>query len=277
MKKGCLICMLVIFAISIIPLTPTLAAEKSKLYEVLERGKVIVGTGSTEPPFNFVDESGELVGFDIDIAKLIARGLFAGKENIEFIKQTSSARWPNTESGKIDFGIQSATIYPDRTIKVAFTRGYVDSGMAMIVNAKSSVKKLSQLNDPKFTIAHLTNPAAKERGERYYPKAKIITFDSIATQFTAVKTKRADAAQLDVPIAKWYAKSNPDVRVLDEWVTDPTNAGIFLRLGDFEWWLTLDTMVSEMRGGVLFSEYSKIYTKWFGEKPKHAKYFYTGK
>jgi polar amino acid transport system substrate-binding protein len=109
---------------------------------------VIVGTGSTEPPFNFVGESGELVGFDIDIAKLIARWLFAGKENIEFIKQTSSARWPNTESGKIDFGIQSATIYPDKTTKVAFTRVYVDSGMAMIVNAKSPVKNYLSLTIP---------------------------------------------------------------------------------------------------------------------------------
>lgn len=277
MKKGLAVFNLVISAMLLLSVSNSLAAEKSKLYEVQERGKLIVGTGSTEPPYNFVDEKGELVGFDIDIAKLIARSVFGGKENIEFIKQTSSARWPNTESGKIDFGIQSATVYPDRTLRVAWTRPYADSGMAMLVKANSTVKKPSDLNDAKYTVAHLTNPAAKERGERVYPNAKVVTFDSIATQFTAVKTGRADAAQLDVPIAKWYAKDNPDVRVLEEWITDPTNTAIFLRLGDFEWWLTLDTLVAEMRGGVLFSEYAKIYKKWFGEEPKHAKYYVGGK
>ena len=273
MKKTGVVLSLVIFAISLLTISSSFATEKSKLYEVLERGKLIVGTGSTEPPYNFVDEKGELVGFDIDIAKLIARSIFGGKENIEFIKQTSSARWPNTESGKIDFGIQSATVYPDRTLRVAWTRAYADSGIAMLVKADSPIKKPSDLNDAKYTVAHLTNPAAKERGERIYPKAKVVTFDSIATEFTAVKTGRADAAQLDVPIAKWYAKDNPDVRVLEDWITDPTNTAIFLRLGDFEWWLTLDTLVGEMRGGVLFSEYAKIYKKWFGEEAKHAKYY----
>lgn len=272
MKKSNLIFSLVICILSIVFVSQSLAADTSKLQEVLSRGKVIVGTGSTEPPFNFVNDKGELVGFDIDIARLIARALFDGKENIEFIKQTSSARWPNVASGKVDFGIQSATIYPQRATKVAFTRPYVNSGIVMIVKADSPVKSPSDLNDPKYTVANLTNPAQIERTKKNFPKAKIITFDSIATQFTAVKTGRADAAQLDVPIAKYYAKDNPDIRILPEWITIPNHMGIFSRIGDFEWWHTLDTLVTEMRSGGLFEEYSKIFEKWFGEKPERVDY-----
>jgi len=58
-----------------------------------------------------------------------------------------------------------------------------------------------------------------------------------------------------------------------EIIGSPTNNAIFLKPGDFKWWLVLDTMVSEMMGGVTFEDYSAIYRKWFGNEPKHAKYY----
>jgi polar amino acid transport system substrate-binding protein len=248
---------------------PAAAQEKSRLDEVLARGKVIVGVSSESPPFGFIDEKGELVGFDIDVAKLIARALFGGKENIEFVKQPFSARWANVQTGKIDFGIQVTTIYPDRLLNVAFTRSYMDSGIAIITRNDVPINEPTDLNNPKYTVAHLTNPAEKERGERFYPKAKTLTFDSVAAEFTAVKTKRADAAQLDYPVAMYYAGQNKEIKVLKKWLTDPTNNAIFLRQGDFKWWYILDSLVGEMRGGTLYSQYSQIYQKWFGIVPKN--------
>src|SRR3569832_2093034 len=104
------------------------AQEKSRLDEVMARGKVIVGVTSEAPPFGFIDEKGELVGFDIDIAKLIAKQLFKddSPSKIEFMKQGFAARWPNVESGAVDFGIQVTTILPDRVLRVGFTRPYID-------------------------------------------------------------------------------------------------------------------------------------------------------
>lgn len=268
--------LLAAFVFAAMPILASHAAEQSKLDEVLQRGKVIVGVTSESPPFGFIDQSGNLVGFDIDIAKLVARSLFGGKENIEFVKEGFAARWANVQTGKIDFGIQVTTVYPDRMLKVAFTRGYIDSGIVMVVKKDSPIQKITDLNDPKYTVAHLTAPIQAKRAEMYYPKAHTITFDNIAAQFTAVVTGRADAAQLDTPIAMYYAKDHKDIRVLKQSLTDPTNNAIFLRQGDFKWWLVLDSMVAEMRGGSLFSEYSKIYEKWFGAKPHHMKYYVEG-
>ena len=56
------------------------AEEKSKLDEVIARGYVKVGVSSEAPPFGFINDKGELVGFDIDIARLIAKGLFKDPE-----------------------------------------------------------------------------------------------------------------------------------------------------------------------------------------------------
>ena len=56
------------------------ASAQGKLQEVLGRGKLIVGTGSTNPPWHFRDEKGALVGFDIEVSKIIAAGTFRRRE-----------------------------------------------------------------------------------------------------------------------------------------------------------------------------------------------------
>jgi polar amino acid transport system substrate-binding protein len=271
-----LITMMAAAALMFTACTAAQAQEKSRLDEVVQRGKVIVGVTSEAPPFGFIDEKGELVGFDIDIAKLIAKYLFnndTSPNRIEFVRQGFAARWPNVESGKVDFGIQVTTILPDRVLRVAFTRGYIDSGIVMVVRKDSPFQKLADLNDEKYTTAVLTNPQQAERAKLHFPKAKVLVFDSIAAEFTALKGNRADGAQLDTPVARWYVKQNPDTRILDQALMPPTNNAVFLKMGDFKWWLVLDTLVGEMTGGSLFPEYSAIYEKWFGVKPVHAKYY----
>ena len=246
-------------------------AVKSKLDEVRARGKVIVGVTSEAPPFGFIDEKGELVGFDIDVAKLIAKGIFGDDTKIELMKQGFAARWPNTQNGTIDFGIMVTTIYPDRVLQVAFTRPYIDSGIVLVVRKDSPVKTIADLNKAEHTVAHLTAPVQEERGKRLYPNAKFLTFDAISAQFNAVKLGRATACQLDAPVALYYLKDNPEFRMLDEWLTDVTGNGVFLRHDDFKWWLFLDTMVAEMLGGSRFSDYKAIHKKWFGVEPKRAR------
>ena len=273
-----LLSILGIVSASLIAASAAVAQEKSKLDEVLARGKVIVGISSESPPFGFVDEKGELTGFDIDIARLIAKGLFGSGDpkHVEFVKQSSAARWENVNSGKVDFGIHVATILPDRVARVAFTRGYIDSSIVVIVKADSKFKTFADLDSNKITTAILSTPIQAARAKQFFPKARTTTLDSIGAQFTAVKGGRVDAAQLDQPVALWYAAQNKDVRILDEKMTAVTNNAIYLKQGDFKWWLALDTYVNEMRAGSMFDDYSAIYSKWFGEAPLNAKYYVKG-
>jgi|TARA_B110001454_G_scaffold100058_1_gene94506 polar amino acid transport system substrate-binding protein len=252
---------------------PLAFAGESTLDTVLKRGKVIVGVTSESPPFGFISDQGELVGFDIDIAKLIANKLFGEDGHIEFLKQGFAARWANANSGKIDFGIQITTVHSQRPTKVAFTRSYVDSGIVLVSKKGSGINKIADANKSNFTVANLTVPAQEDRAKRLFPKAKLIVFDSTAAQFNAVRTGRANAAQLDEPIARWYASQHDDVLVTEDWITPPTNNAVFTKLGDFTWWLVLDTYVNELRNGSLYPEYAEIYKKWFGERPPHTKFW----
>ncbi len=251
----------------------TANAAESTLDKVLKSGKVIVGVSSESPPFGFIDDKGELVGFDIDIAKAIVAKMFGGEGHIEFLKQGFAARWANANSGKIDFGIQITTIHSERPTKVAFTRSYVDSGIVLVSKKGSGIMKIADADKDDVTVANLTVPAQEERAKRLFPKAKLVVFDSTAAQFNAVRAGRATAAQLDEPIARWYAAQNPDIQVTEDWITPPTNNAVFTKLGDPTWVRVLDTYVGELRGGSMYPQYVEIYKKWFGARPPHVKFW----
>ena len=258
---------------TLLAMVPFAFAGDSTLDTVLKRGKVIVGVSSEAPPFGFIDDKGELVGFDIDIARLIANKMFGEDGHIEFLKQGFAARWANANSGKIDFGIQITTVHSQRPTKVAFTRSYVDSGIVLVSKKGSGINKIADANKSNITVANLTVPAQEERAKRLFPKAKLTVFDSTSAQFNAVRTGRANAAQLDEPIARWYVSQHDDVQVTEDWITPPTNNAVFTKLGDFTWWLVLDTYVNELRNGSLYPQYAEIYKKWFGERPPHTKFW----
>ena len=250
-------------------------AQGSRLDEVMQRGRLVVATFGTAPPLCYADEKGELVGFEIDIARMIAKAIFGDPNKIEFITVTSEGRWPAVLSGRADFGIASTTVYPDRALRVAFTRPYMDSGISVLVRKDINVTSLKELNDAKYTLANLSNPQMADRQKRFLPNMKTQTFDTPSAMFLAVKSGQAQAMQFDTPVADWYASQNKDLMVLPEHLGNIQNNAIFMKPGDFTWWLFLDTVVQELVAGSRYDEYTDAYRKWFGRNPPPQR-FYSG-
>ena len=265
---------LVAAALLVVSLCTATAQERSRLDEVLQRSSLIVVTLGTVPPFAFKDEKGELVGFDIDVARLAANALFRDPNKIEFVIVTSDGRWPAIESGRADMGIGGTTVYPDRAIRVAFTRAFIDSGISILVSKTSGIKSLEDLNQDKFIVANLNNPQMADRAAAIFPKTKVVTFDTPSGQFLAVKSGRAHALQIDTPTADYFAASSAnDFEVLPTLLTASQNNGIYMKPGDFKWWLWLDTFVSELRTGSLYPKYTELYQKWFKKDPPPQKFY----
>ena len=100
-------------------------AADGRIKQILDRGKVLIGTGSTNPPWHFEDENGKLVGFDIEMAKILAGGLFGldqaqilGDEEprkyIEFVVHEADARIPDLLADKVDINFQFMTVTANR-------------------------------------------------------------------------------------------------------------------------------------------------------------------
>jgi polar amino acid transport system substrate-binding protein len=241
------------------------ASAQSILNEVQSRGVVRVATVTGSPPFAFTDKNGNLEGFDIDIARLIAKALFDDDKKIQFVRTSFDGRWETVNSGRADFGIMGTTIYPPRLKLAAFTEGYVDSGNGCLVKKSSPYHSFADLNRPNVTIAFLNVAPDHKRHDTLYPKAKALYFPQQADQYAAVLSGQAEAACTDYPVLAWAVKQHPtQLRMLPGMTQGVYNNAIFLKQGDFEWWLYLNTLVNEMRHGSLYTDYNKIYEKWFG-------------
>ncbi len=251
----------------------TVSAQESRLDMVIKRDKLIVGTFNSAPPMCYVDDKGQLVGFEVDLSKLIAKYLLGDPNKIEFVIFTAEGRWPTVLSGKADFGIASTTVYPDRAARVAFTQPYMDSGISVLLRKDANVNSLEELNNEKFSLASLNNPQMQDRHKRYMPKMQNIILDTPSAMFLAVKTGRAQAMQMDTAVADWYATQNSELKVLPSVLGNIQNNAIFMKPGDFTWWLYLDTVVQELRAGSRYDEYTEIYKKWFGKEPPPPRYY----
>src|SRR5204863_3707772 len=104
-------------------------------------------TGSTNAPWHFESDKGELTGMDIAVARILANGLFgAGRDakedmsKIEFVKQDPASRIPNITAGKVDIVIQFMTVSPARAQLVAFSRPYYVEGVALLTSTKGKFK-----------------------------------------------------------------------------------------------------------------------------------------
>src|SRR6202012_269665 len=166
-------------------------ADDSLLDTVLKRDKIIVATYSTSPPLAYVDDNGKLVGFEIDMAHEIAKDLLGDPNKVEFVVVQSDGRFPAALSGKVDFGLCSTTIFPDRASRIAFTRPYLDTGNSLIARKDAHITSIKELNDPKYTYAILNVPPAIERAKQLLPNVKHLLLDSPSALFLAVKTGRA--------------------------------------------------------------------------------------
>src|SRR5688572_11821931 len=157
------------------------AAAQGKLEEVLSRGTLIVGTGSTNPPWHFVDESGKIVGYDVDIAKVVAKGLFDDPEKIEIVTQASDARIPNVVTDKVDITCQFMTVTAQRAQQVAFTIPYYREGVGLLLLSGGEHKTYDDLKaaGADATISVLQNVYAEDLVHQALPEATVDQYESV--------------------------------------------------------------------------------------------------
>ena len=242
------------------------AQEQGKLEEVLTRGHLIVGTGSTNAPWHFKDESGNLVGFDVDIAKMIAKGLFNDPEKIEFVQQSSDARIPNVTTGKVDITCQFMTVTAERAQQVAVTIPYYREGVGLLTMANGKLKTYDELKaaGSDATISVLQNVYAEDMVHAALPEAKVDQYESVDLIYQALNSGRADAAATDQSSLQWLIVSTPGKYQDAGYGWNPQSYSCAVKRGDQDWLNFVNTVLHEAMTGVEFGAYSASFKKWFG-------------
>lgn len=208
------------------------AAQTDTLTKIKERGTLRVGL-STFVPWAMRDKQGELIGFEIDVAKRVAQD--AGV-NIEFIPTAWDGIIPALLAGKFDVIIGGMSITPQRNLSVLFTAPYSHSGVQLAANTASSNDKLTlaDYNKRSVTLAVRRGAVTVQTAKKYFPKAKLRQFDDDSQAFQEVLNGNAHAVLASTPKPEQMALQYKDKLFLpfDSRLSQGSE-GFALRHGDF--------------------------------------------
>jgi polar amino acid transport system substrate-binding protein len=187
-------------------------AGNSTIEKVLRRGKLKVGM-STFIPWAMQSKTGEWVGFEIDVAKRLAKDI--GVE-VEFVPTKWEGLIPALLTGKFDLVIAGMTGTPQRALKINFTQPYDFTGTQICINKKfsDSVKVPMDLNDPRYTVLSRVGVTATETAKRLLPKAQKRLFSDNGSMVQELLNGNAAAIIQSLPEPAQLVAKHPETLAL---------------------------------------------------------------
>lgn len=239
---------------------------QSKLYDVIKRRTLLVGTGNGNPPWHFQNEKGEMMGFDIAMGKLIAKALFNDPSKAQFQIQSADARIPSILTDKVDIVFQFMTITSLRAQQVEFSTPYYREGVGLLLAKNSQYHDYRALlgGGARVKCSVLQNVEADDLVHQALPKAQVVQLDSQANVIQAVDSGRVDAAAVDQSTVRWLTIQHPDTYRDSGKGYYPQLYGAALKPGDEIWRNFVNTALAVAMGGNEWPTYRVEYKAYFG-------------
>jgi len=205
-----------------------LVAE-SAVEQIAKRGAMKVGM-DVFVPWAMKDKKGELIGFEIDIAKKLAEDMGV---KVEFIPTKWSGIIPALITGKFDVLIGGMTITTQRNLKVNFTRPYYYTEQGLMAHKKKAAGfKVSDFNRSDVTIAARLGSTAAIAAKQRFPKAKLRLFDDEPAAVQELRNGNVHAMVSAQPLPSSMAIEYPDTIMVYDEVMMLEAIGIGVRKGD---------------------------------------------
>lgn len=253
---------IVVFVLSLLlAVSPALGGA---LDTIKQRGVLIVGVKGDFPPFGFVDERGQLAGFDIDLAREIARILLGSPDKVQLVTVTSANRIPMLQTAQIDVVIATMTITSARKQVIEFSVPYFCSGHLILVRRdNTTITRFSDLNGKR--VATVQGSTGDRVVATLAPQAQRITFGQNSEALLALRDGRAEAFVQDDVLLLAFAKQDPSLKVVGWPPQMPGPYGIGVRKGETDLLGAINVALARIRSQGI---YGKLTAKWFGEFAK---------
>ncbi len=185
------------------------AAAGNAMDRILKKGELVVGTTGTQPPLNVTDKNGKIIGYDADIARLIAANL--GVEP-KFVAIPFAELLPALKSGKVDMVISSMTMTLERNRSVVFVGPYYISGKGILTKTQtiSVLQQANGLNKPEFKVAALNKSTSQAFIENAAPKAQLVPTKSYDEAIDLLLKDKVNAVVADYPFCAFSAFRHQD-------------------------------------------------------------------
>ena len=236
--------------------------ETTDLYdEMMERGYIKVGINVDSKPFGFLDEKGEVCGYDADLARHISKYIFPNKpQSIFFVPVTPNNRLIKISTGEVDIVIATMTITPQREQIINFSIPYDSAGQAILVKKSSQITSLADLADQNVGVVWGTT--AEKNVRNLIPSANMTGYKTYLEAFRALKRDEIIALTSDDTILSRFVQEDKEVRMLPKRYTkEPYGIGFRQGKGADKFKNVLDYAINDLKQR---SVISRLHKKWLG-------------
>jgi polar amino acid transport system substrate-binding protein len=244
----------------------TVCAHAENLLDtVKERGVVRIGVGYTVPPMNYINDNGEHVGFDVDLAKEVAKHLGL---KMELIKVNNKTRVSFLATGRTDMTVSSMNHTLGRDQVIDFSVPYLRDGKRVLAKA-GLYKELKDFVGKKVAVVQGSNAgiAIKDKlAELGDPNPQILSFQNNAECFIALKSGKVDGYTNDTVIMLGVSGGDKAFEPVGDFYS-PTYFSIGVPEKQSDW---LDAINFALRDMQLDGSYEKVYNKWFGPDAQYS-------
>ena len=230
---------------------------------IMERGRIIVGVDQSQNLLSFRDGvSGTLQGFEVDLAREIARDIFGDPERVDFRFVESASRMEALEKHEVDLVIRTMTVTRSRQQDVSFSTPYLTTDSRLLVMGNSAIKSVAQL--PGRTVCVTDGSTALEKARRHAPQSRILRTRSWADCLVALQQSQADAILSDDTILSGIAAQDPYTEIVGESLASESYAVAVARSdGD----INTDGLVRQVNATIervrSDGTWWRLYDRWF--------------
>lgn len=251
LRRGLIAGSVALMGLSLAPLT----ASADELATIKESGVLKIAMSGQYPPFNFVNEQNEVVGFDPAIGTEIAKRMGLKTEIV-------TTAWDGIIAGllanKYDAVVGSMSITPERDEVIDFVGPYYNTKRAIFTKAGSTITSVEQLKDVKVgvTLGETHEQWARDQGYN------IKTYKGLPELLLELQNGRVDVIVNDsIPVILAMKAGQYDLAVIDDPSAEPIGAGIAIREGNPELAAAMQKALDEMMAD---GTYLKIANEWVG-------------
>ena len=231
----------------------------SSLQKIMDKGQLIVGLDDTFPPMGFRDEQGNIVGFDVDLAREVTNRL-----GIKLVLQPIdwNAKEQELNTGNIDCIWNGFTITDERLAAMTFTSPYLSNAQVVVVKGNAPYTTLASLSGKKVGYQAGSSAAEALDGNTEFKASikQIIEFKENLTGLMDLEIGGIDALIVDLFVANDNIhRSGKDFRILKEDLSHE-DYGIGFRKGEIQ---LADAVWNQLLAMKADGTLAKISTKWF--------------
>lgn len=182
------------------------------LDKIIQRDKLIVGVRIDAAPFGYKDDKGNLIGYDIDLARTITKSILGDAKKVQFVPVTASDRIMKLNSSQVDFLIATMSVTNQRQQILNFSIPYYIAGQAVLVNKSSKAVSLRDFEGKKLIIVFGSTSEKNLRSN--VPEVTVIGYKNYNDAYSALKAQKADGIVADDTVLLGFAVKDKSVRLL---------------------------------------------------------------